>query len=109
MESEDRAEIEATQAALEALMDEGCTLTGDALLNLATERAGYDVDTTRVEQCAACGVLYHADYGGEYVDPFDHADLQRELRIRGMRKLYYKHFCDFQCLREAAYAVYRPY
>lgn len=109
MNPEHEAEIEATRAALDQLIAEGCTMTGDALLNCATERAGYDVGETRVERCDACGWLYHADYGGEYVDPLDHADLQQELRIRGMRKLYYMHFCDFDCLRQMACSVYTPY
>lgn len=109
MDKDDEQELDATLQALELLQREGCELTGDDLLNLATERAGYDVGNTRVERCDACGGLYHADYGGEYIDPFDHADLQRELRIRGMAKLYYMHFCDFQCLQEKAYASYKQY
>ncbi len=109
MDEEHQKEVDATQTALSQLVSEGCKLTGDDLLNLATERAGYNVQKTRVEQCSTCGALYHRDYGGEYIDPFDYTDLMHELRIRGMAKLYYMHFCDFECLQQKAYANYTPY
>ena len=108
MNQEDQAEIDAIQAAMTTLLEKQPELTGDTLLNAATERAGYVVGVSCVEQCANCRALYHTDYGGEYIDPFDCDDLRRELRIRGMKKLYYMHFCGFVCLRRKAYDFYTP-
>lgn len=106
MDEKDEAELEATRAALEQLQAEGSTLTGDALLSAATERAGYSVDMSPIERCDDCGALYHRHYGGEYVDPNDHEDLKEELGLESMQKLFYMHFCDFQCLQDKARALY---
>lgn len=103
MNPEHAAETEATEREALRLEREHPRLKGDALLNAATEAAGYNVGESGVERCDHCGGFYHRDYGGEYVDPCDDSLLEeiRERpefsRLRSLRRLSYAHYCDFEC------------
>jgi hypothetical protein len=103
MAPEHAAEAEATEREIGKLLNEQPDLKGDALLNLASERAGYDPGESGVEICDHCGSIYHHDYGGEYVDPNDDQDLASELGIptEKLLELKHNHYCGFDCLRMA--------
>jgi hypothetical protein len=70
MDADDAANCTALQTEVFRLIADGCTLTGDALLNLAAGNLGNaDERYCGIFFCLGCGQMYHQDYSeAEKVD-----------------------------------------
>lgn len=102
MDADDAAQMRAVQQAAAGIMatdPQAATEDAGSVLGRAAAAAGINLGQSALEVCAYCGRIYNSEYGGEYIDPAYHEDLDEEMGRVLPDALYEQNYCTSQCLR----------